>query len=140
MMMTRSKALRLGIRLVVVILLAAFLWFTSFSAGAKFRSLFADLSIGAPEYQTIYGFDHPLDAVKGDYLGADFSQSDDQFHRFTAKVGTSETQALSAEGAWVTATSKINPKYPWHLLIKAEPVNTPVKSYRLHIEGRQPYN
>jgi hypothetical protein len=105
-----------------------------------FNTLFADMSIGVPERESISTFTHPADAAKGDYFTAIFTQSDAQFHRFAAATGASEAQLLSSTGAWMTADSKMDPKYPWQLSVKAAITNAPDKRYIISMQGQQPYN
>ncbi|HXI70653.1 MAG TPA: hypothetical protein VNN22_09905 [Verrucomicrobiae bacterium] len=123
----------------VFILFGAWLWH-GFRPESRFKALFADLSIEAPEYHTFLDFSQPLDAVKGDYFDLDVSQSDIQFREFVKRVGVSEESVLSSNGTWVSADSKIDPKYPWKLNIHADATNSSDKIFRLHIEGRQPYD
>jgi len=107
---------------------------------SRFRELFADLSVGVPNYQTLHRFSHPDDAIKGDVCSADFSQSQTQFSEFISRLGTSEAGVVSTAGAWVSVQSKMDPKYPWMLLVHADSTNTPERIYRVHIEGSQPYD
>jgi hypothetical protein len=107
---------------------------------SRFRALFADLSVGVPDYQALDGFTQPEDAVMGDFCSTDFSQSETQFVAFVAHLGVSQSSVLSSTGVWVTANSKLDPKYPWMLLVHADSTNAPDKIYRVHIEGRQPYD
>jgi hypothetical protein len=107
---------------------------------SRFRELFADLSIGVPDYQTLAGFTQPEDAIKGDVCTADFSQSETQFTAFVTRLGVSQSSVLSSTGVWVTASSKLDPKYPWMLIVHADCINAPDKIYRVHIDGRQPYD
>jgi len=113
-------------------------------AGCKkqsdFDALFTDMSIGVPEYESISEFTHPADTVKGDNFTATFIQSDEQFNHFMATLGVSQAQVLSSSGTRVSANSKIDPKYPWELTIKAEITNAPDKKYIVSMDGRQPYN
>jgi hypothetical protein len=110
------------------------------TAQSRFRDLFSELSINTPEYQTLFEVTHPSFALKGDYCKLDFSQSSDQFQEFITSLGKSEQSVLSSSGVWVRADSKLNPKYPWMLLVHADSTNAPDKIYRVHIEGRQPYD
>lgn len=104
-------------------------------------SVFSDFSIGVPEYQRIETFNHPADAVKGDYFSMEFTQSATQFYKFISKLGVAETNVLSSAGAsHVAVASKINPNYPWFLSLKAEAVDGREKTYRVHVEGQQPYD
>ena len=103
--------------------------------------MFSDFSIGVPEYQRIESFTHPADAVKGDYFSLEFTQSPTQFGKFISKLGVAATNVLSPAGvSHVTVASRINPKYPWFLSLKAEAVNGQEKTYRVHVEGQQPYD
>jgi hypothetical protein len=109
------------------------------SAGPE--SVFSDLSVGVPSYQSVQTFTHPADAVKGDYFSMDLIQSSNQFGAFVAKLGLAETNVLSAVGvSHVPVASKINPKYPWFLSLKAAALEGTGKRYRIHIEGQQPYD
>jgi hypothetical protein len=108
---------------------------------SKLDSLLSDLSTGAPEYQSVRKFSQPADVVKGDYFDLDFTQSPSQFHRFVSSLGTTELATLSPTGApSVRVASKINPKYPWFLTVKAEAADGAEKTYHVHVEGRQPYD
>lgn len=107
---------------------------------SRFRELFKDLSVGVPNYLAFDSFSQPDDALKGDSCSADFSQSETQFSEFLSSLGISETNVLSSSGAWVSVQSRLDPKYPWMLLVQAHGTNTPERVYRVHIEGRQPYN
>jgi len=102
--------------------------------------LFADLSIGIPDYESLTGFTQPEDAIKGDFCTVDFMQSETQFAAFVTSLGVSQPSILSSTGVWITAKSKLDPKYPWMLLVHADSTNTPDKIYRVHIDGRQPYD
>jgi hypothetical protein len=105
---------------------------------SRFRDFFSDLSVGVPDYQTLAGFTQPEDALKGDFCTIDFSQSETQFVAFVARLGVPQSSVLSSTGVWVTAHSKLDPKYPWMLLVHS--TNAPDKIYHVHIEGRQPYD
>jgi hypothetical protein len=108
---------------------------------SKLDSLLSDLSTGAPEYQSIQKFSQPVDAVKGNYFDLEFTQSASQFHRFVSSLGTTEPATLSPTAApFVRVASKINPRYPWFLTVKAEAGDGAQKTYHVHVEGRQPYN
>ena len=106
----------------------------------EFKSLFSELAIGVPEYQTFYRFTQPPDAIQQDFFALDLGQSDTQLHQFATKLGVPITDLLSSNGVSITAKSKINPKYPWMLWITVQATNEPKKIYKLHIDGKQPYN
>src|SRR4051794_33567485 len=110
------------------------------TAESRFNDFFADLSVGTPGYQTLFEATHPSDVIKGDYCTLDFSQSSIQFREFLAKLGASEQKILSSSEVWITVNSKLNPEYPWHLLVHANKLNSPEVMYRVHIEGRQQYD
>jgi hypothetical protein len=107
---------------------------------SRFRALFADLSVGVPDYQSLTGFTQPEDAIKGDFCTADFNQSETQFAAFVTGLGVSQLSVLSSSGVWVTVKSKLDPKYPWMLFVHADTTNAPDKIYRVHIDGRRPYD
>jgi hypothetical protein len=108
---------------------------------SNFKELFSDLSIGVPEYKSINQFTHPADAIKGDYFTSDFSQTEIQFQHLASKLGVPEKQVLAPSGvSLITVNSKIDPKYPWGLSIKAEITNAPEKIFLVHLEGTEPYN
>jgi hypothetical protein len=98
------------------------------------------MSIGIPEYQTLYAVDHPALVLKGDYCTVEFSQSEAQFLQFVSKLNVSQETVLSSNGVWIKAVSRINPQYPWMLQIRAWIFRAATKSYRIQIEGRQPYD
>jgi len=103
--------------------------------------VFSDLSVGVPGYQTILSLTHPADAMNGDYFSMDLIQSSNQFGAFISKLGLAETNVLSAVGvSHVSVASKINPKYPWFLSLKAAAIEGRERLYRVHIEGQQPYD
>ena len=110
------------------------------SPESQFNAFFADLSVGVPEHLTLTEFSKPSDAVKGDFCIIDMFQTASQFKDFTSHIGVSEIEAVSPRGAIVQAHSRIDPKYPWILMVHAEPTNSPAILYRVHIEGSQPYN
>jgi hypothetical protein len=110
------------------------------SPESNFRDLFTELSVGPPEYQKLYVFNHPDDAIRQDFFSAEISQSEPQFRQFAAKLGVPRESILSSTGIWVRADSKINPDYPWWLDVRAEPTGLANKSYKVHIEEREPYN
>ena len=111
------------------------------SQSSRLEDVFSDFSIGVPSYQSVETFTHPQDAVKGDYFTLDFVQSPAQFGAFLSKLGVAETNVLSPAGVpHVTVASKINPKYPWFLSLKAEALPGAERRYRVHVEGRQPYD
>ena len=108
---------------------------------SRLEDVFSDFSIGVPNYQTVESFTHPADVVKGDYFSLDLVQSSNQFSAFISRLGVAETNVLSPVGVpHLTVTSKINPKYPWFLSLKAEALAGAEKRYRIHVEGRQPYD
>jgi hypothetical protein len=107
---------------------------------SQFKELFADLSFRVPEYQVLHKFMQPLDVVKGDFCTADFSQSQSQFQDLVAQLGTSREKVLSSSGVSISASSKLNPNYPWELSVRADGPVATNKFYEVHIEGRQPYN
>jgi hypothetical protein len=139
-MTARSKYLRSFACLGAFLSVAIFFWFGHSTPQPDLRALFADMSIGMPEYEKIQEFTRPADAIKGDFFTLVFSQSEAQFHRFVANTGVSATAILSSSGVSITAPSKADPKFPWLLTLRAEVTNAPNKIYRVHIEGRQPYN
>jgi hypothetical protein len=107
---------------------------------SKFRTLFSELSVGVPEYQTFHGFSRPDDAIKGDFCTADFSQSETQLRKFVTRLGVSQESVLSSTNFWIRADSKMEPKYPWMLEVRAHISSSTTNSYEVHIEGRQPYD
>jgi len=107
---------------------------------SRFRELFTDLSVGVPQYQALHDFSQPLDAAKGDFCTADFSQSETQFREFVAHLGVSQESILSSTSLWIRADSKMNPKYPWMLEVRAHISSSTTNSYEVHIDGRQPYD
>ena len=139
-MIPRMKYRPLLIGFSALVSLAATYLMVPSTPESRFKDLFADLSIGTPGYQTLFEVTHPSFTLKGDYCTLDFSQSSNQFHEFIVKIGASETTILSSSGVWIRADSKINPKYPWTLLVRADNTNTSDKVYRVHIEGHQPYD
>ncbi|HLX71977.1 MAG TPA: hypothetical protein VKV04_20370 [Verrucomicrobiae bacterium] len=126
--------------LAVFLICAVWYWWNKFTPESEFKDFFADLSIAAPEHQTLHNFSKPIDVVKGDYFTADFQQSGKQFHDFLARLQLSEQEVSSKDGVWIKADSKIDPKYPWMLNIQAHVSDPANKSYEVHMEGRQPYN
>ena len=124
----------------VVILFGGWYLFHPLSPEAEFRSLFKDLSLGVPRYQRFDSFHRPLDAVKGDFFSAEFTQSDAHFREYLTKLGVSYDSILSSNGVETSATSNIDTEYPWFLQIKAAVNNSPEKSYKIHIDGRQVYD
>jgi hypothetical protein len=107
---------------------------------SDFENLFSSLSTGVPQFQKIENFSRPTDAGKGDFFSVDFTQSPEQFHGFISKLGTTETDVLSTKGALhVKVNSKINPKYPWFLEVKADTTEAGEKMIHVHVEGRQIY-
>lgn len=111
------------------------------SRSSRLEDVFSDFSIGVPGYQRVETFTHPQDAVKGDYFTSDFVQSSTQFEAFMSKLGVTETNVLSPAGVpHVTVASKTNPKYPWFLSLKAEALQGAEPRYRVHVEGRHPYD
>jgi hypothetical protein len=108
---------------------------------SKLEDVFSDLSVGVPGYQSLGSFTHPADAVKGDYFSADLVQSSNQFGAFISKLGVAETNVLSSAGvSHVTVASKLNPKYPWFVSLKATTLEGTEKRYQVYVEGRQPYD
>jgi hypothetical protein len=92
---------------------------------ARLEDLFSDFSIGVPSYQSVEAF----------------NQSSNQFGAFISKLGVAETNVLSGAGvSGVRVASKIDPKYPWFLSLKAHAVEGPEKRYCVHVEGQQPYD
>ena len=136
---TMTITRKFGIELILLICLC-FSCSKPTTPESRFRALFADLSVGVPDYQALTGFTQPEDAIKGDVCTADFSQTDAQFAAFVTRLGVSQSSVLSSTGVWITAKSKLDPKYPWMLLVHAESTNAPDKIYRVHIDGRQPYD
>jgi hypothetical protein len=112
-----------------------------FTPSSELEGTFSDLSVGVPGYEKVENFDRPADAVQGDFFSTDLIQSSNQFAAFISKLGLAQTNVLSAAGVpFVSVKSKIDPKYPWLLSVKAAPVEGTGARYRVHIEGRQPYN
>jgi hypothetical protein len=106
---------------------------------SKLDDVFSDLSVGVPVYESIDSFDHPADAVKGDYFSLDFVQSSNQFSAFMSKLGVAQADVLSAAGvSHVAVASKINPKYPYFFDVKAKKDSE--RHYHVHVDGRQPYD
>ncbi len=102
-------------------------------------ALFSDMAAGVPEYQRIEKFMHPADAMKGDYFSLELRQSLPQFKRFVSKLGVAEAAVLSPAGiSHIPVASKINPKYPWFLSVKAEALER--DEYQVRVEGQQPYD
>jgi hypothetical protein len=130
----------LSVGLVAFLIFAIWSCLKSATPESEFKKLFADLSINAPEYQTLHNFARPIDTVKGDYFTADFQQSEQQFRDFLARIKVSEHEVSSKDGAWIKADSKINPKYPWMLNIQAKEADWTNNTYQVHIEGREPYD
>ena len=111
------------------------------SRSTRLEDVFSDVSFGVPAYQSLETFTRPQDAVKGDYLSLDFVQSSAQFREFISKLGVAETNLLSPAGVQhIAAASKINPKYPWSLSVMAEALPGVEPRYRVHVEGRRPYD
>jgi hypothetical protein len=114
-------------------------WFKPVRPESRFRALFADLSVGVPRYQKFHGFSQPEDALKGDFCTADFVQSDTQFREFVSRLGVSPDSILSSTSSWIRADSKMSPKYPWMLQVRAH-LGSTSNTYDVHIDGRQPYD
>jgi hypothetical protein len=130
--------MRAFLNIVTILLLGSFI---GCKRPPKLEDAFSDLSIGVPAYESVETFDHPADAVKGDYFSLDFTQSSNQFNDFISKLGVTETNVLSPGGVpHVTVASKTSPKCPWFLALKARPLEGPEHRYRVHLEGRQPYD
>src|SRR5437879_419096 len=137
-MTTRSKRRLLYICLCVFFLVVACLWLTHSTPQSRFQMLFSDMSIGVPEYQTIRELSLPDLAKKGDHFKVEVTESYAQFTRLITKLGVAEDAVLSQPGVSdLKVTSKLNPRYPWFLSLKAEAVDTPDKTYKMHLEGRQ---
>ena len=102
---------------------------------AKLRSI-----IGVPDYERFDSFMQPLDAIKGDFFTAEFGQSEPQLRQFATKLGISHESVMSSTGVWVRVDSKLNPKHPWMLEVRAAVATSPTNSYKIHVEGRQPYD
>lgn len=98
------------------------------------------MSLGHPEYVTIEQCTQPMDLVKGDYFEAVIIQSPEQIKNLFAKLGDSSQERFFESPKLFSAKSRLNPEYPWLLQISISPTNTQQKCYRVHIEGRQPYN
>ncbi len=125
-------------RILTFLVLGAFI---SCARSSKIEALFSDMSIGVPEYQSIEKFNHPMDAAKGDYFSVDFVQSSNQLKRLITKMGLTETDVLSSGPiSPVSVASKINLNHPWFLSVKAEAIHGMEKSYRVRIEGIQPFD
>jgi hypothetical protein len=139
---TKRKPVFVGVAALLIVLLIciAVPCLRPTTPESRFRELFTDLSVGVPKYQKLLRFSQPVDALKGDFCSADFSQSQPQFSEFLSRLGTSEASVLTSSGARVSVKSKMDPKYPWMLLVQADSTNTPDRVYRVHIEGRQPYD
>src|SRR3954468_14602935 len=111
-MIPRQKYRPIIIGLGFFVLLIGALLIIQHTPQARFRDFFADLSIDAPGYQTLFEVTHPSFVLMGDYCTLEFSQSSNQFREFIAKLGASEESILSSSGVWVRVNSKIDPEYP----------------------------
>ena len=111
------------------------------TVSSQFEALFSSLSIGIPEYQAIQNFWEKDDVVKGNFFSTDFTQAPSEFAHFLSKLGISEADVLSPLGATgIKANSYDNAEHMWLVTVKVEGVDPAEKFYRLHVEGRQPYN
>jgi hypothetical protein len=139
-MTAKAKRRLILVGAAIFFLCVAWLWLGPPTPESRFRALFADLSIGVPDYQRFDSFAQPLDAIKGDFFSLEFEQSEPQFRQFAAKLGASHARLVSSTGIWVRANCRIDPEYPWMLEVRADVAASPDKCYKIHIEGRQPYN
>jgi hypothetical protein len=139
-MTAKAKRRLILVGAAIFILCAAWLWLRSLTPQSRFRALFADLSIGVPDYQRFDSFAQPLYTIKGDFFSLEFSQSEPQFRQFATKLGAPRENIVSLTGIWARADSRMNPNHPWLLKVRADVAASPDKSYKIHIEGRQPYN
>ena len=111
------------------------------TTSSQFEALFSSLSVGVPEYQTIQNFFQTADAVKGNSFYADFTQSSTEFAHFMEQLGLSEGEARSPLGATgIKANSTVNSEQRWLLNVKVEGVEPTANIYRVHVDGRQPYD
>jgi hypothetical protein len=108
---------------------------------SRLEDVFSDLSIGVPGYQRVESFMHPAEPFKGDFFSLEFTQTAAQFGSFIARLSVAETNVLSPAGVSdVTVPSKTNPRCPWFFSLKAKTLKGPQTTYRVHVEGRQPYD
>ena len=107
---------------------------------SRFKIVFEDMSVGAPPYQVLVGFSQPQSVIKGDFFTADFTTSRPQFDTFMYRSGGTNQDFLSPKGAWITAQSRMNPRYPWILEIHTQYLSSDTNLYQVHIEGKQPYD
>src|SRR5712664_1523698 len=139
-MTAKAKRRLILVGAAIFFLCVAWLWLRPPTPESRFRALFADLSIGVPDYQRFDSFEQPLDAIKGDFFSLEFGQSEPQLRQFATRLGVPHESIVSLTGIWVRANSRIDPEYPWMLKVRADVAASPDKSYKIHIEGRQPYN
>ena len=139
-MTVKAKRRLILVGAAIFFLCAAWFWLRPPTPESRFRALFADLSIGVPDYQRFDSFAQPLDTIKGDFFSLEFGQSEPQLRQFAAKLGAPHAGIVSSTGIWVRAESRIDPKHPWMLEVRAALAASPDKSYKIHIEGGQPYN
>ena len=137
-MTTKAKRWLISGVIAACFVCVALFWLSPSKPESNFRSLFAGLSVGVPDYQRFHSFEQPADAIKGDFFSLEFDQSESQFNQFAARLGVSPHSLVSTTSMWVRADSKIKPEYPWMLVVTAKVTSSPDKSYTIHIEGRQP--
>ncbi|HEY1171360.1 MAG TPA: hypothetical protein VGH19_08340 [Verrucomicrobiae bacterium] len=135
--MTRVKKTALIALPLLLLVFIAFTLLRSTTPESRFRSRFTDLSTGIPEYQSLTSFTQPADAIQGDHFTAELIQTESQLHQFATALGTTPQTILSTNGTSVKADSALNPKHPWILHLRATPST---QNYKVHIEGRQPYD